>query len=115
MNKDTVSVVVSAFNEEGNVVPLHKELTKVLHEAKLKAYEIIFVDDGSSDKTYEKCKSLQKKDKNVKIVRLKRNFGHEIAMTAGMDYASYEAVIFMDADLQHPPVYITEKIGRAHV
>ncbi len=110
MSRNSVSIVVSAYNEEGNVEPLYKELKKVLKEVKLDKAEIIYVDDGSSDKTYAKCKALQKKDKEVKIVHLKRNFGHEIAMTAGMDYASGEAVIFMDSDLQHPPVYIKQMV-----
>ena len=110
MSRNSVSIVVSAYNEEGNVEPLYKELKKVLKEVKLEKVEIIYVDDGSSDKTYAKCKALQKKDKDVKIVHLKRNFGHEIAMTAGMDYASGEAVIFMDSDLQHPPVYIKQMV-----
>lgn len=110
MTKSSVSIVVSAYNEEGNIEPLYKELKKVLSSVKLDKKEIIFVDDGSSDKTYDKCKALQEKDADVKIVHLKRNFGHEIAMTAGMDYSSGEAVIFMDADLQHPPVYIKQMI-----
>lgn len=110
MSRNSVSIVVSAYNEEGNVEPLYKELKKVLKEVKLGKAEIIYVDDGSSDSTYAKCKALQKKDKQVKIVHLKRNFGHEIAMTAGMDYASGEAVIFMDSDLQHPPLYIKQMI-----
>lgn len=110
MTKDSISIVVSAYNEEGNVEALYKELNKVLKETSVKDYEIIYVDDGSSDKTHAKCQALQKKDKHVKIVHLKRNFGHEIAMTAGMDYAKGEAVIFMDADLQHPPFYIKQMV-----
>ncbi len=110
MTKSSVSIVVSAYNEEGNIEPLYKELQKVLSTIKLDKKEIIFVDDGSSDQTYEKCKALQQKDAGVKIVHLKRNFGHEIAMTAGMDYSSGDAVIFMDADLQHPPLYIKQMI-----
>ena len=73
-------------------------------------FEFLFVDDGSKDDTLLVVKKLQHKDARVKIVQLKRNFGHEIAMTAGMDYAIGDAVIFMDADLQHPPVYIPEMI-----
>lgn len=110
MTKESLSIVVSAYNEEGNIEPLYKELQKVIKDISLKETEIIFVDDGSSDKTYEKCANLQKKDKRVKIVQLKRNFGHEIAMTAGMDYAKGDAVIFMDADLQHPPFYIRQMV-----
>lgn len=110
MTKKSLSIVVSAYNEEGNIAPLYKELKKVLVETDLKQVEIIFVDDGSSDKTYAECQKLQKKDAEVKIVHLKRNFGHEIAMTAGMDYAKGDAVIFMDADLQHPPFYIKDMV-----
>jgi dolichol-phosphate mannosyltransferase len=108
--RDSVSVVISAYNEGESVNELHKELSKVMKALPLKDYELIFVDDGSSDDTYAKCQKLQSKDKHVKIVHLRRNFGHEIAMTAGMDHAKGEAVVFMDADLQHPPFYIKEMV-----
>lgn len=108
--RETVSVVISAYNEGESVNELHKELGKVMKNLPLKDYELIFVDDGSKDNTYAKCQKLQAKDKHVKIVHLRRNFGHEVAMTAGMDYAKGDAVVFMDADLQHPPVYIKEMV-----
>ena len=108
--RETVSVVISAYNEGESVNELHKELGKVMKDLPLKDYELIFVDDGSKDDTYAKCQKLQEKDKHVKIVHLRRKFGHEIAMTAGMDYAKGDAVVFMDADLQHPPVYIKEMV-----
>ena len=110
MPNKLVSIVISAFNEQDNVQELYKQLKSELKKVKDTDYELIYVDDGSSDKTYENCLKLQKKDKSVKIVQLKRNFGHEIAMTAGMDYAQGDAVIFMDADLQHPPHYIPQMI-----
>lgn len=106
MNKKTLSIVISAFNEQDNIEKLYTELVGTLSTMTLELVEFIFVNDGSSDQTYEKCLSLQQKDPRVKIVNFKRNFGHEIAMTAGMDYASYDGVLFMDADLQHPPSYI---------
>lgn len=106
----TVSIVISAYNEDGNIAELHKQLSKELKKVKDTDFEILFVDDGSKDNTLTEVKKLQNKDKRVKIVQLKRNFGHEIAMTAGMDYAKGDAVIFMDADLQHPPVYIPQMI-----
>ena len=109
MAKDSLSIVVSAYNEEANIAALYKELQKTIKKLPLKKVEIIFVNDGSTDKTYDECLKLQKKDKNVKIVNFKRNFGHEIAMTAGMDYAKGD-VIFMDADLQHPPAYIEQMV-----
>ena len=106
----TVSIVVSAYNEEGNISKLYEELSKELEKVKNVHFEILFVNDGSKDTTFDKIQKLIKKDKRVKMVNLKRNFGHEIAMTAGMDYAKGDAVIFMDADLQHPPVYIPQMV-----
>lgn len=106
----TVSIVISAYNEEGNVAQLHKELDRELKKVKDVSFEMLFVDDGSKDNTLKEVEKLQKKDDRVKIVRLKRNFGHEIAMTAGMDYAKGDAVIFMDADLQHPPVFVPKMV-----
>ncbi len=110
MSNKTVSIVISAYNEENNVAELYKELIRSLKTVKDIDFEFIYVDDGSSDNTYKNCLKLQNKDKRVKIVQFKRNFGHEIAMTAGMDYAKGDAVIFMDSDLQHPPVYIPQMI-----
>ena len=110
MKNKLVSIVISAYNEEKNVSELHKKLCESLNSLKNVDFEFLFVDDGSSDETYNNCLKLQKKDKRIKIVKLKRNFGHEIAMTAGMDHAKGDAVIFMDSDLQHPPFYIPKMI-----
>jgi dolichol-phosphate mannosyltransferase len=110
MANKLISIVISAYNEEDNVGALYQALQESLATIKKADFEFIYVDDGSSDKTYQNCLALQKQDARVKIVQLKRNFGHEIAMTAGMDYAKGDAVIFMDADLQHPPVYIPQMI-----
>lgn len=106
----TVSIVISAYNEEGNIQKLYQELQKNLAGIRQVNFEILFVNDGSKDKTQSEIEKLIKKDERVKMVNLKRNFGHEIAMTAGMDYAKGDAVIFMDADLQHPPVYIADMV-----
>lgn len=111
MKNRLISIVISAFNEEDNVEPLYQELIKTTNGIKDTNFEFLYVDDGSKDETYARCLDLQKKDKRVKIVQLKRNFGHEIAMTAGMDYAKGDAVIFMDADLQHPPHYIADMVS----
>ena len=110
MPNKLVSIVISAYNEQDNVTELYKQLNTNLKKVKNIDFEFLYVDDGSSDKTYANCLKLQKKDARVKLVQLKRNFGHEIAMTAGMDYAKGDAVIFMDSDLQHPPVYIPKMI-----
>lgn len=114
MVKKIISIVISAYNEEGNVEELYKELIKNTKKDKQLAqkyrFEYIYVNDGSNDRTLGLIKELQQKDEDIRIVNLKRNFGHEIAMTAGMDYALGHAVIFMDADLQHPPSYIPQMI-----
>lgn len=86
MKNKLVSIVISAYNEEQNVGELHKKLKENLDEIKDIDFEFLFVDDGSSDKTYENCLKLQKNDIRIKIIKLKRNFGHEIAMTAGMEH-----------------------------
>jgi dolichol-phosphate mannosyltransferase len=108
--RETLSIIVSAYNEEGNIKELYRQLKEAVVELPLKAVEIIFVDDGSKDRTLLYCHELQQQDSAVAIVKLARNFGHEIAMRAGMDYAKGEAVIFMDADLQHPPAYIRQMV-----
>lgn len=110
MKNKLISIIISAYNEQDNVGELYKQLQSTLKPLTEVDFEFIYVDDGSTDNTYTNCIKLQKKDERVKIVQLKRNFGHEIAMTAGMDYAKGDAVIFMDADLQHPPLYIPQMI-----
>ncbi len=106
----TISIVISAYNEESNIPHLHKVLSEEIGKVKDVCFEVLYVDDGSRDQTLHEIKKLQNNDSRVKIVQLKRNFGHEIAMTAGMDYAKGDAVIFMDADLQHPPLYIPQMV-----
>ena len=106
-----VSVVVPCYNEEDNVEPCYNELKRVLSGAGYD-YEIIFVNDGSKDNTLEKLINLHKLDKNVKVIDLSRNFGKEIALTAGLDYAKGDVVIPFDADLQHPPEVILQLIEK---
>ncbi len=109
-NREFISIVVSAYNEEENIEALYTQLTAHLQTINNIKYEIIFVNDGSKDTTKSKIINLLKADSKVKLVDFVRNFGHEIAMTAGMDYALGDAVIFMDADLQHPPKLIAEMV-----
>ncbi len=108
--KRSLSIVISAFNEEGNIAILYEQIKKHMSTTNLDKYEIIWVNDGSQDGTLAECKKLVAADAQCKIINLTRNRGHEIAMTAGMDHANYEAVIFMDADLQHPPEYLPQFI-----
>jgi len=100
--KAEVSVVIPVFNEEKNLRNLYERLTHVLHKLR-RPYEIIFVDDGSTDNTFDRLIALHKEDNRVKIIRFTRNFGQHAAITAGFDFCKGEAVVLMDADLQHPP------------
>lgn len=98
----TYSVIIPVYNEEEVLPELYKHLTIIMEQLG-ESYEIIFVNDGSEDKSFEIMKEMNQKDNRVKIVNLSRNFGHQIAITAGLDYASGDAVMVMDADLQDPP------------
>lgn len=100
-----VSVVVPAYNEAGNLTKLYTELIKVLSTLNM-SWEIVFVDDGSEDNTWGEIVSLCGADIRVKGVRLSRNFGHQNALLAGLVRAKGQAVISMDADLQHSPQII---------
>lgn len=111
MKRKKISIVISAYNEEGNIAALYAALCDAVLTLTEKEIEFIFVDDGSSDKTFDICRQIQEKDSRIRIIRLVRNFGHEIAMTAGLDYAQGDAVIFMDADLQHPPHFIKQMVS----
>ncbi len=99
----TLSVVIPVYNEEENLPELYRRLRCVL-EQKLKiTYEIIFVDDGSKDNTWELIERLHNENPNCKGVKFSRNFGHHIAVTAGLDCCIGQAVVLMDGDLQDPP------------
>ncbi|MEK6692721.1 MAG: glycosyltransferase family 2 protein [Nitrospirota bacterium] len=95
------SVVIPVYNEEENIAELYRRLAAVME--KLGSYEIIFVDDGSKDRSWELIKEFHKKDPRIRGISFSRNFGHHIAITAGLDHAKGEAVILMDGDLQDPP------------
>jgi len=97
-----LSVVIPAYNEEGSVGPLYEELREVL-SASGRSYEIIFVDDGSTDATFERLRALHEQDPTVKIVKFRSNFGQSAAMKAGFDHAGGEVIVTMDADLQNDP------------
>ncbi len=107
--KKEVSIVISVYNEEKSLPELYKALTHSLAKTPF-SYEFLFVNDGSTDNSLTLLSELMLKDLRVKIVNLGKNFGHEIAMTAGMDHARGECVIFMDADLQHPPQLIPQML-----
>jgi polyisoprenyl-phosphate glycosyltransferase len=109
--KKKLSVVIPSFNEEGNIEELATRLLAILKNTPY-AYEVIFIDDGSSDGTLDKLKGLGKLDENLFYLELSRNFGHQNALKAGYDFATGDAVISMDGDMQHPPELIPQFIEK---
>ncbi len=107
MVKKKISVVVSVYNEEPALQMFFDETKKVLDEIKWD-YELIFVNDGSKDNSLSILKEFVKISEKVRVVNFSRNFGHEAAMIAGVDHADGDAVVCLDADLQHPPQCIPE-------
>lgn len=109
--KPELSVLVPMYNEEKNLTELFARLTDVLSEIGM-SYEIICINDGSCDNTLEKIIEFSKKNLCIKIIDLSRNFGKEIALSAGIDYAQGEAVIPIDSDLQDPPELIAQLVDK---
>jgi polyisoprenyl-phosphate glycosyltransferase len=103
-----VSIVLPVFDEEENIPEIYRRLTETLSPKF--SYEILFVNDGSSDKSSELIQRLNETDSRAKLINLSRNFGHQAAITAGIDYSQGQAVILMDADLQDPPEVLLQMI-----
>jgi len=97
-----VSLVIPVFNEAENLDELYRELVDALEKSS-RAFEVIFIDDGSADSSWTVLRSLQQKDGRIKLIRLRRNFGQTAALAAGFDYARSEIIISLDADLQNDP------------
>ncbi|UOQ86823.1 glycosyltransferase family 2 protein [Gracilibacillus salinarum] len=106
-----ITVLVPAYNEETVIEAFYERLNKVTNSISHYQFEILFVNDGSKDKTLQIIKKLRASDGRISYVDLSRNFGKEIAMLAGFDYSKGEAVIIIDADLQDPPELISEMIS----
>jgi glycosyltransferase involved in cell wall biosynthesis len=106
-----LSVVLPVYNEEENLPILHDKLNSVLKTLD-KTYEIIMVDDGSSDNSYEVLKSLAEKDPHLKVIRFRRNFGQTPATAAGIDFAGGEVIVLMDSDLQNDPADIPRMLEK---
>jgi len=107
-----ISIVVPLFNEGDGVETLHESLLRTLKDIKIDSYEIIYCNDGSTDATAAIINSLASSDHHVKVISLSRNFGKEIAITAGIHAARGQAIITLDADGQHPVELIPEFISR---
>jgi len=105
--KITYSIIAPIFNEKENLSDLHRRVAVVM-ESTGEAWELILVDDGSTDGSTDLIHELAKRDKHVRPIIFARNFGHQIAITAGWDYARGDAVVIIDADLQDPPELILE-------
>lgn len=105
-----ISLVIPMYYEEEVVQECYERVIKNLKNLQGFQYEIIFVDDGSKDKTLEILEKIAKQDKQVKIISFSRNFGHQCAVTAGLKYVTGDAIIIMDADLQDPPELIPEML-----
>jgi glycosyltransferase involved in cell wall biosynthesis len=106
-----LSVVVPVFNERESVPELYRRLTAALAGV-ASSFEIVLVDDGSNDGSWEIIRELAARDSRVKGLSFSRNFGHQMAFTAGLDHADGDAVVIMDADLQDPPELLPELVAR---
>lgn len=106
-----LSVVVSVYNEEAALEQFYLEAGRVLEQIEWD-YELLFINDGSQDHSLEILRDLAERDSRVRLVNFSRNFGHEAAMIAGIDYCTGDGIVCMDADLQHPPACIPEIIGK---
>ena len=105
-----ISIIIPAYNEQESLPILYERLTKLMDSMENYQFEVLFINDGSKDKTIEIIKELRQKDERICYVDFARNFGKEIAMIAGLDYATGDCVVFMDADLQDPPELIPELV-----
>jgi len=111
-----LSIVLPCFNEEDVIEETNSRLLNLLHvwinRNQIDSYEIIYVDDGSRDDTLHKLKKMSINNQNIKIISLSGNFGHQSALTAGIDYAQGDAIVMLDADLQDPPYIIEEMVKK---
>ena len=105
-----ISVVVPLLNEQDNIGPLYEQITQTLTD--VYDYEIIFVDDGSSDNSFEILAKLQKADTRIRIIRFRKNFGQTAALSAGFAHARGKVIVAIDADLQNDPADIPEMIAK---
>src|SRR5713226_5217578 len=112
MEKPAVlSIIIPIYNEEESIPPLHENLRQVLEKQNL-PYEVIYVDDGSTDGTFPQLYRLARSDQHSQVIRLRRNFGQTAAISAGVAHSAGEILVFMDADLQNDPVDIPRLLAK---
>lgn len=111
MEVSILSIVIPCYNEGTNIVQLYEELVNVIHTLDFN-YEFIFIDDGSEDNTFDEIEKIALKDPTVLGISLSRNFGHQIALLAGLEKSTGDIVITLDGDLQHPPNVIPELLKK---
>lgn len=111
-SRDLISLVVPILNESKVIGEFYNRASRVLDSLDDMDYEIIFVDDGSCDDSYRQLSELASDDIHVRVVKLSRNFGHQVAITAGLDYARGDCIVVIDADLQDPPEVITDMVAK---
>jgi glycosyltransferase involved in cell wall biosynthesis len=107
-----ISVIVPCYNEDQVIVETNRLLAATLAGLDGLDFEIVYVDDGSSDATADLLRTIQSEDKHARVIRLSRNFGHQLAVSAGLEHARGDAVVIIDADLQDPPEVIPEMVAR---
>src|SRR5579859_5167736 len=107
-----LSVVVPIYNEQETLDEFHARLAGALTE--VGPYEVLLVDDGSTDDSWERMRALSAQDSRLRLFRLSRNFGHQAALSAGLDASRGDAVVLIDADLQDPPELIPQLVARWH-
>ena len=107
-----ISIVIPAYNEEGNLMPVYQRIKSVFENMQGYSFEIIFVNDGSRDNTQSRLEEMALDFPEIKYIEFSRNFGHQPAVKAGMDYADGNAIISMDGDLQHPPELIPQMVQK---
>lgn len=114
MPRPELSVIIPIFNEEEVLPELHRRLREVMAdiETSVRDWEVVFVDDGSKDKSLAMLKELAAAERRFKVISFSRNFGHQVAITAGTDAAEGDAVVIIDADLQDPPEVVKEMIAK---
>lgn len=109
--KKSITILIPIYNEELVIAKLHKRLASLVKSRPKYKFELLFVNDGSSDSSLKKVQNIAKKDTSVSYISLSRNFGKEIAMIAGIDHVDSDALVIIDADLQDPPELIPEMIA----